>query len=535
MANKSITRHLAIIICLLLFFTSLPYLYLWWRTPAGQNYSFVTYINPTDTYVYYDYIKQAQLGRVVFTNYYTAESDWAGIVRPFWLIVGWWGKLIGAGPVLTFHLARIILIILFVGVIYKVMQVFIRDDSQIIFALYFFFFTLGFGWVYLLIKPNFWLSEPWFNAPFGLVAPDAFPFSAMVSSPHFIASWILLVGGISLYFYLWDKNKQDIYKWFLTGVIFAFLFSMHPFYVVTVYSLLLLLLIWGTLKFKNKKIVWQQFVVTGAVSLLFVVYYFLVGFIDWSIWVKANQNFLPSPIWYLTLLSFGPIIFLAIVGSVLLFRQKQINSRIIFLLIWFVVGGLLIYFPVSWQRRLAEGWYFPLVLLSAFVWYWLQKKSKSILFGVLFALVFFLFSFGSIVVIGFNKYIREGEGAGYLYYDNSAKQAGEWLKNSTPANSVILTNDDDLFAKLPFWSDRKIFFAHLVETIFSHAKFNQLVWFFGSDKADDKKYSFLLANNIDFIVFNQDKGELSRFNPFNKKFLKPVWQQGNLIIFAVNK
>ncbi len=542
MQESKIKIHLLLVSFLLIIFTSLPYLYLYLSSPTGYKYSLTTYSNPADNYVYYSFIKQAQQGRLIFTNYYTSEGDWGGALRPFWLIVGWFGSLWKTNPMVTFHLFRLFLIPLLVVVIYKCLSLFISNSKQRLLAFYLFFFTSGLGWIYLLFHPYFWLREHWSQIPFDFMMPESFPFFSILISPHFMMSWLLLVGGVIL---LWQVLTDHVWQSRLsvwTGITLAFLFFIHPFYVPLVGVLGIFFILFSLLslqsKFDLKEVVKRSLPVL-IISLLPLLYYWLLSGYDFSFYVKTIQNFLPSPALNISLYSFGAVWLLALIGSLIYYRQYGFDNKILFLLGWAVLGWFFIYAPLAWQRRLVEGWYFPLIVLSSFALFKIEEVFKRV-GGLLshsryffYGLFLILFLLGNLIVAAFNSYFLTSKLWGAFYYPVELAQAGEWLENNTAEHSIIITNDDDAMAKLPFFAQRRVYFAHLVETVFSRAKFNQLIWFFTNDNFAERKYSFLRQARIKFIVFNKDKGPLSNFNPFNKNFLRPIWQQGDFVIFEV--
>ena len=542
MNESRIKIHLFFVSLLLVIFSLIPYFYLYLNSPSGYKYSWTTYLNPTDNYVYYSFIEQASQGKLIFSNYYSSEGDWGGMIRPLWLLVGWFGSLLGVSPMLSFHLFRLLLITLFVFVVYKFLSLFIDNLKQRVLALYLFFFTSGLGWIYLLLHPYFWLRNHWSQIPFDFMMPESLPFFSILVSPHFIASWILLLAGVIL---LWQSvtsvgSGLRFSVW--AGVLLAFLFFMHPFYVPLV-SVLGVIFFAFSLFFPSKQLgikkILLRLAIVLAISSLPIWYYWFLGIYDFSLYIKAGQNLLPSPDFGIAFYTFGAAWLLAVIGGWFYYKQYGFDRRLLFLASWTILGWFFIYAPVPWQRRLAEGWYFPLIILASFALFKFEKKFKkasSLLFYgryFFYGLLLVLFLTGNLVVVFFNSYLLSSKLWGTFYYPIELAQAGRWLKENTAESSVIITNDDDAMVKLPFFAQRRIYFAHLVETVFSRAKFNQLVWLFTNDNFAERKYSFLRQARIKFIIFNKDKGDFSNFNPSNKDFLQPVWQQGDLVIFKV--
>jgi hypothetical protein len=516
--------------------TNVPYIYLLLHRPADFVYGFTTYINPADNFVYYGYIKQALEGAWLFENVYSVETGVLAF-KPFWLILGKLAWLFQLEPWTIFHAARIVLSLSMAYVFYRIICYFVAAQAQRMFSLAALLLTAGLGWLYIMTHPLFWLQNKWSNVPFDFLVPSAFPFFAMTISPHFIMSWLLLIGGLYLLHRALFDNRVSLAA--AAGLCFLFLFLMHPFYVPLVFVLGLLLWLKNVQTHNTlHNSGFFKLCLAGGMGLPPVLYYSYLLQVDWTVQVKTMQNFLPSPGLLVSVYSYGLAWALALIGIYVVRRQlnKFLAKRLFLLSAWALLGWGFIYAPVLWQRRLAQGWYFALVVLASFAIFsfhtyakkkWPAWSQWQYFVYVPLGLMFCLSNF---TMIGQNVYYQ-GHDNSYFYYSSDLNHVAKWLQQNTASQEAFITNDQTAFVVLPALSGRKTYFGHLVETVYSHAKYNQLVWFFTSNDEDQKKQVFLTDSRLDYIVYNQADSEINGFLPDEKEYLTPVYKSGSYTVY----
>jgi hypothetical protein len=193
-----------------------------------------------------------------------------------------------------------------------------------------------------------------------------------------------------------------------------------------------------------------------------------VPFAAYQLWVSQTypvlqgwnaQNLTPSPPIWDFILSFSPIFLLALYGAWTAWHSRQDTGNRL-LILWFVLGFLLIYFPFPLQRRFMLGFYIPAACLgviglqritrdSTRKWLWPLTFSLSILTNALLILA---------GIFGVQSHSPA------IYLEKPESQALAWISSNTPMNSIILASPDmGLF--IPADTGRKVLYGHPFETV----------------------------------------------------------------------
>jgi len=528
--------YLVVLSLVLIGLTLIPYARLLQQTPATWTYAYTTYLNAADNHVYYSLINQSAAGAWLLDNSFTSEKTLPS-VRPVWLTIGKIARVLNLSAQTAFHLVRIVLIPVAVFLFYYLFGFFISSQRQRLLASGIFFLTSGQGWMWFLNKPNFWRTEHWSNIPFEFFMPDAFPFSSLLISPHFIVSWILLVGTIVCGYKALVGSRRCLYGSLIMGV---FVFFVHPFFLVLPFCIWLTFWLCRTLLEKR---VWMKGAVTYVWLMLSVIpaglYYLYTFYNDPTMPVKIVQNTLPTPDMSTVLFSWGLPVAAALGGYVLMRNFKDVGcDNQYFLVIWLVIGGLLLFAPVPWQRRLVVGWYFPLTILMTYFIrgiYERLRRATAYHYMVtvwLFTPILLFFVLSNTLFIGLNDFFTVNRKPSSFYYAPGLTATVSWLTEHTSEEDILLTNGP-AFYQLPGLIHRKVYFAHLVETVYSHSKFNEVSWFFTGDDDSMKRYDFLQSRHIRYIVYNTNAIGFISFQPKTKKYLRLAFESDGYQTYQV--
>lgn len=524
-----------IIVIGLIILTTLPYVLLFLHTPAGQMYGWTTFLNPGDNYVYYSYIDQVKSGSFLVNNLYTNE-----ITKPtlqlFWLGVGLVARMFQADPVIIFHVFRLLLIPVFVFGMNACMQIFIPNWRQRILALAIFFFTSGLGWLYVLFKPLFWIHNEWQNVPFDILSTDAFPFLSVLASPHFMFSWVLLVYALTYSYLAFQKfNTRDA---FFGGLFSLLLFFIHPFFIPLVYLIIsLYVVLQYFINKKNKLKILKNYLILVFLPLPAVGYYIYLFFFDWVTQIRTIQNLLISPKPSITLLSFGIMIFFAILGARDQNKKSEQKQSLFFLCFWIGVVMVMLYVPFLWQRRFVEGWYFPLVILASYGVWFLKENAifkKSFFFKyIIFVFISVLLVLSNLMVLFLNQNFYTQKIFRLYYVPDDFLQITNYVKDNTGQDAIFLLNDEIGFMTFPYFGNRKEYVGHIVESVYVHNKTQRLQWFFGTAGSAQTKYDFLLAEGIDYIIYNSEVDNFNIYKPEISNNLQLNFTSGNYSLYQV--
>ncbi len=387
---------------LILFASSIPYLFGLLSTPDGQLY-LGAQTNLDDHAVYAAWAKQAQEGRFLFENRFTTEDQPRLTINIYFLLVGNIAKLVGVPAAM--HLCRLVFGLLLLMALFRFAARLSNETRKQIFALV--IATAGAGIGFLL-----W-SRYGHTGPIDVWQPEAFGFPSLMTNGLFCASlclmlvvwenilvakdsWKPVLPGAFATLILANIHTYDVLTIALTAVCFVaicvrsqlftgiwfaracvigagalpsiawFVYvrandpvfaaraetvthSAAPHLVLYGFSLLLVLALTGSAQFQTQP-KWSV-----AAPLLFA-----IG----SIFILQNNP--PAAIFFL--------VFAILVGLSMLIKTSSTTAA--FLLAWMVVGLVIIYYPGLFQRKLIAGYFIPLGLFAGLAVATFDKQSK---------------------------------------------------------------------------------------------------------------------------------------------------------------
>ncbi len=528
---------------LMIILTSLPYLMGLIIAPAGTVYDGLHSFHPADFLVYYSYLEQAKEGHFLFKDLYTSEKQSLGMLNVFWLAIGLLAKLFKMSNALAFHLSRIILIPPAVAAFYLTIAYFLNKEQWRKTA--FFLLLLAAGWgVFALSLANdhnklFYSIDLW--------VPESSAFLVLHHSPHFIAS-LSLIFLIFLFALLAGDNNKFRYS-FLAGLLALILFQFHPYHFPVIFGVLFFY--WLVNVIRDKKINWlmmAHFLIIFLLSLPSLLYHFWLVQTEPMIGLRAMQNITPTPPFLFVVVGCGLLFFLAVLGIIKIYldRDSDFNSNLnqpLFLVCWLVVGLILVYSPITFQRRLLEGWQLPMVILATaalislsqnkFIddWFKYLKQNKYFI-SVGFLLFFCLSNFFHLIRDAVYFYYQKPLTRENFFLPKNDLAAFNWLKTTTPPDSIILSS---YFTGrfIPAYAGRAVYLGHAHETIFYKSKEQEVNLFFKDNENDNYCQNFLKKTGIDYLYYGPRERKAGSFEPADKDYLIKVYNNGEIEIYQV--
>ena len=347
-----------------IFLTSLPYLFGIIR--AGNQFSFLGLYPPgnADTNAYISSIKQVTQGRVFLENLFTSEAQQGSIFHPLWLLLGWAAGLFRMSALLIFHLARVVMGVLFLLFLYFFLGIVFPDSRRrnIAYVLAVFssglgiFFSMGLNLAYptdaltLLAPSDQWITE-------------SNTFLTLMHSPLFLLSQLMLL----VLFWLFLREGR-IRNFFLVGGLFLLFVLMHPYDTVTVAVLLPSFVIMRILRDPHFSLTAlrravRRLVILALCALPPLAMFLVAARTEPAIggWLKQNITLSPPPQSYI--IGYGLLLFFAVPGF--LAMRKTRDPAMLFVLTWVVVSSILLYLPFQFNRRMSNGFEIPLAILAA--------------------------------------------------------------------------------------------------------------------------------------------------------------------------
>lgn len=533
-------KHIKICIGTVLALSLAPFIFGYIITPDGYFYNGLHALTHGDFSVYYSYINQIKNGQTLLYNNFTLEPHGSGTFNIFWFVVGKTAKLLHLTPAIALLVFKAILIPICIVTLYYFTSIFFAETKKRIIALWLFCFSSGVGTFAIPFLLNTAHTKP-LNWPIDYWVPESNTFLTLYHLPHSILSLtlILLIYILFLKSLHYKNWKYSLYA----GLLGLILFNYHPYHTVTVNAVIGFYLLVQFLQNKKDWILYLKiFLMWFLPSTLMVIYHYLLIISDFIIGTRATQNITVTPSLLYVVLGYGVVFFAALFGLYYFFKHKKNLSEkypyFDFIAYWFILNSILLYFPITFQRRFLSGYHIPMILLAVFglSFYSTQikdfvKKKKEFIYPLLF-LALFLSSFVN-VVRDFTLMTNHNPN---LFNSIKMQEAIQWFADHNTDNHIILTEDsfdqEQPFSAsfwIPSYINQKTFISHNHETLFhteKSAELKNLVLQNDSIAWTDfyKKY------NIGYIML-KDSTQNRYYNSAN---LEQVYSNNGYLIFQTD-
>ncbi|MBU1130894.1 hypothetical protein KJ840_02065 [Patescibacteria group bacterium] len=521
------------IIVLVLIITLLPYIGVY--NSNKDYYTGGTLVGAADKMVYLSQIEEARQGYFFIHNLYTSEPQ-AGYFSPLWASLGWFSGITKLPPLFTYHLFRVIFGFIFLYLLYLfVSKIFLKETWRKI-AFVTLAISSGFGFFtffinYILKNPNgYFGADIWYS--------EGNTFLTLFHSPLFILSQICL-----LLIFWWTIARFKIAKYpevIGMGIIGCLLGFFHPYDVFIAFFILSVWFIVNIIK--NKLWPWPDFfklVIFFLISFASIFYFFIFrifspGFAGWA---EQLVQLSPPPHNYMA--GFGLIFIFFLFGISPAWKSK--NKYLNFLAVWSLTSWLLLYMPLSFQRRLGNGMHIPMALLAVLgAAVLLDKIKKTKLYYkinnkftikiVILIIFIFLMTSTNLFFLGLNYHFFS---IGEFHLTKGEKEAIWWLKENSDKSDIILSQSQ-MGSIIPSIAGRFVYLGYKIQTNnWLIKKYDVEEWFFKDNRGDKLKARWLSREGIDYLYYGSREMALGEFNPQNKEYLKQVFQNSEVAIYQV--
>jgi hypothetical protein len=429
---------------LVIFLISVPYLIAVFSiTPEMEFGGFL--LNPIDGYSYLAKMQQGYSGTWRFVLPYTSEPGEGAYLFLFYLGLGHLSRILGISNLILFHLFRILgSVALLLALYLLIIRLFDDRQSRLI---GFVLATMGSGLGWLGILAGYFSSDFW--------VAEAYPFLSMYTNPHFPL-------GLAILIFFMILDNKNIFLAFVLGTALAII---QPFAVVIAIlvktgSILLEL-------FQQKELIFQKLIKSPALwnllgfgisGGLLLVYQYLSILADPVLANWNDQNLTPSPALVDFLLSFSPVLPLAIFGMRKAWRKP--SGRM--LIIWCGISMLLLLTPWNLQRRFLTGLYVPLAVLSIFGLKGIINNSRFNFKSTAVILLILVLPTNLIVILSGMQAISVKDPAVYL--SRGQIEMLDWINQETKRSDLILADADDSLL-IPAFTGRRVVYGHPFETV----------------------------------------------------------------------
>ena len=530
-------RWVCLMAALVMLFTLLPYYFGLFITPEGMK--FMGWIhNPDEHNVYLSWMRQAREGQLFFFDRFTTEPQAARFFNLFFLVLGFASRVTHLPLVVIYHLARLLFGFLLLAAIYALAARFTSNLITRRLAFWLTAFGSGLGWLWWLL--NFPGGRRPVDFGPGLVMPEAITFLSLLLNPLFCFSVWLLITGLLLLLISFQLRSVKWAIW--SGVVFLILGNVHSYDMFTAYGVVLVyLVVLGLTERRFPKAEIGLAALAGLLSLPSVAYQYLVFRTNPVFQEKALTLTLSPPLLDY-FLSFGIPLLLAILGVVAIIRYRRKEQ--LFPVVWCIISFALVYLPVSFQRKLAEGLQVPICLLAAL---WVgdylggRLNRRGIAWAGLAAILLAVPSNGFFLAEAHQALITNNAAKAqflmppfYLYQEQL--EGIHWLEeDSHPDQAVLCT--PLIGSYIPGLSGNRVYVGHWAETLHYGQKLQIMHQFFRSETshtgrmAELSRKALIKSEGLDYLFYGPYEQELGDFRPDQSPLMESVFRNRLVTIY----
>lgn len=480
---------------------------------------------------------------------FTTEEHAPVFIEVFYLALGHAARGLNLSATTMWHLARVVADLVLFGVLYGFIAIFLESPTQRRVAYAFAILSAGY---------DFWRFP--FDAlnvlealPIELRIPEAHIFYSALTYPHFTLGIALVLTTFGLLLCVLESEptrRQIIFAIgagignLLIGIVYPFLIYL----IVAITGAYFLFLIW-----RQRALLWRTglllFVAFAIPAPLFLYYQFVLTMNPIiQVWNAQATTFSPNPIHfgltYLPLLVFAGLTWRPFV------RWDEPRRRAFaFLWIWIFIVAILLYAPITQQRRFVEGVQVPLAILAALglcdiALPWLARTRVLIALSqrpnysvaglqrlivvciiALASLSSFYVWISSVALLGFVQPYP-------LFRPTAELQAMDWLRaNSSPNDVVFSSYWTGSF--IPARAGNRVFVGQRYETIRFDEKRAVAEKFFDVTTDDAWRVALLREYRIAYVFWGKGERDLGAFDPERAPYLQCVFANAHARVYRV--
>jgi hypothetical protein len=491
---------------------------------ADADHVFTGFIyNNEDGNSYLGKMRLGAQGEWLFDIFYTAEPTSKVLAFSFHLLLGRLAAATGLSLLLTYHLARVVFGLGLLLTIYVFLARFTPDVTARRVAWLLVAVGGGLGWLLMLLGLTHWLGAH----PLEFWVPEGFAFLVLLNLPHLAVAESLLYWAL-----LWlldAAGGAGPRRALLAGLAGLLMTLVVPFYALILGAAVGAWLL--ALAVRQRQIPWRQ---TGLALLVGLPSVPLVAYTTWmwntdpglQAWTAQNIILSPHPLHYL--LAYAPLLIPALVGGIVLARQR--DDELLLPLAWLLIVPILLYIPFNLQRRLLGGIQAPLALLAGVgLVHWLKPRTSRRRLALV----------GYVAVASLSTWLLVGgslltalQKAPPAYRPAAEVLAVDWLATHALPDSTVLS-DYPAGNLIPARAAVRVFYGHTVETFDSGQKRKWVEDFFALDSDDSWRQTLLADFGVDYVFYGPQEQALGDWDPATAPYLTLVYDEGGYAIYQV--
>jgi len=511
-----------------LLWINMPYLVGWLVSNSSDDCSFGGFfIFEQDGFSYLAKMRQGAKGNWLFHLPYTTEPHQGALLYVFYLTVGKAARLVGIPLINAYHITRLLGSGLLLAAGARFITHFATSRWRL---LSWGLLLLGgdAGWLVTLFNPRY--------IAYASVTPDAFLYSVLFGPPHIIIALAILLWLLQKVLQQIESPAQNIRWniWLLLmpgGLLMAL---ARPEYVAVLLSVLGAY--WLALLLTRRKFPIREallFSGTAFPGTIYALYVFYISKANPVIAAWTTQNPFYTPPLVNLLAGIGPLLLPGLLG-VISGRWWQDEKRLL-LVAWAVALPIMLYLPLSLNRRLVGGAHFALTLPAG---YWLDKQLLPWLQGAQWRRVIVgpLTALAALILISYPLLFSLGA-AGFvasrpdqLFLSANERDALAWLAEH--GEGAIILSAEQTGNHIPAFSNATPVLGHPIETLSVEQKRADVARFYTTDASPAERQATLAHYGVNYVWFGPAERALGSFDPAGVDGIQLVFQQEQEQIWA---
>lgn len=478
-------------------------------------------------------------GEWLYSDLHTSETVPPAFVRSFYIFLGQLGRIIKLSAPTLFEIARWMCGLWMLLTMYAMSAKFLWSISLRRIAFLFCALGSGVGWLMLLIQ---WQPQSGVS-PIDFWLLDLYGFFSLLTFPHITTVMALSWTTVLVMLTYWETGK----KWLLPIGILALVIAqiIQPFAPFVVDVVLTLYAAFASL-IRCRPFPLASLTLLGIPQIPIALYSAMFFFRDpiWQSFTQQNVTLSPSPIYYV--LGLGIIGVLALWGAWRMLRRQFSQAHM--LVIWLIVVAVLVYLPMQFQRRLAEGLIGPVSILAAMGlgygflpalkrWNGLRRKLAERRYPFSRARNLIVFLVVATTTLSTMYLVFGGALLGVtrlpkLFDSGDVVQAVDWLGANSDWQATIWSAERTGMM-IPARIGHRVYLGHQFETAFYDAKIINVARFYDARTSDSERSAFLRECGCRFVFFGPTERALGDFDAAQSASLQSVFQNSTVTIFRV--
>lgn len=474
---------------LIVLIASAPYLVAISAEPPGAHFSGYV-LNVDDDCVYGSWIRQIADGNWLIRNQFTTEPQRALQFNVFFLLLGLVARVGHLSPAAVFHIARILLGVALLLVVWKFSERFLKDREERLLVIPIVGLSAGLGWIVPFM--------PGFQGPVDQWQTEAITFLSLYGNPLFLVGLILMIRAIHFLFKMEESGSWRDAG--MAGLMLLLLGNIHTYDVLTVGAVWTAYLVVEAVC--QRRIAWRSIgmsAAAAAISLPALGYQYYLYSHESVFRTRVGTPTL-SPAFWAYLAGYGFVLILAAFGAWFALKERR---QALILVVWSVVGFLMPYAPIAQQRKLVMGLHIPLAILATVAVAMIARRSGPKWGGIAaIVLVTAMIPSNLTFMARDIEFIGESRLAPYpgVYIPDSELRAMQWLRDHTKrANTVLAFPETARF--VPSIAGNQVYYGHWSETPDYRGKIREWAQFADLTTPDEWRRAYLKRTGARYIIY----------------------------------